>query len=102
MVGRMNSRILSMVTSLAGTWTTIYTAGMPKAVRQTRRNEIASDLWECRAEVARGERTAGQAVGEIVARLFLGIPDDIFWRWEKLMNATTTQGQVPRWLNATS
>lgn len=98
----MNSRLLSMVTALAGTWTTIYTAGMPQPVRQSRRNEIASDLWECCAEVARGDQQVGHAAAEILTRLFLGIPDDIFWRWEKHMNATSTQGQVPRWVNATS
>lgn len=98
----MNSRLLSMVTALAGTWTTLYTAGMPQPVRQIRRNEIASDLWECSAEVARGEQRVGHAAAEILARLFLGIPDDIFWRWEKHMNATSAQGQVPRWLNASS
>jgi hypothetical protein len=98
----MSSRLLSMVTALAGTWTAIYTAGMPHPLRQIRRNEIASDLWECSAEVARGEQRVGHAAAEIIARLFLGIPDDIFWRWEKHMNATSTQGQVPRWVNASS
>jgi hypothetical protein len=98
----MNSRLLSMVTALAGTWTTIYTAGMPQPVRQIRRAEIASDLWECCAEVARGEQRVGHAAAEILARLFLGIPDDIFWRWEKHMNTTSTQGQVPGWLTTTS
>jgi hypothetical protein len=98
----MNSRLLSMVTALVGMWTAIYTAGMPQPLRQIRRNEIASDLWECSAEVVRGDQQIGRAAAEILARLFFGIPDDIFWRWEKHMNATSTQGQVPRWLNATS
>jgi hypothetical protein len=101
MVGFMKDRVLSMATALAGAWTTLYTAGMPAAIRRTRRNEIASDLWEYCAEVTHGDRSHKHAAAEILLRLFLGMPDDIFWRWETQVNTTTAQGEMPRWLNAT-
>jgi len=101
MVARMNSRVLSIVTSLVGAWTAIYTTGMPRTLRETRRNEIASDLWECCANVARGGQSVRHAAAEVLARLFLGIPDDIFWRWENEMNTTSTNGHIPLWINTT-
>src|SRR5215471_5790688 len=94
MVARMNSRVLSIVTSLVGAWTAIYTTGMPRTLRETRRNEIASDLWECCANVARGGQSVRHAAAEVLARLFLGIPDDIFWKWENEMNTASTNGHV--------
>jgi len=100
MVPDMSTRLLSMTAFLAGAWATLYTAGLADPVRQTRRREIASDVWECCAEVGCGERRSGAAAAEILVRLFLGIPDDILWRWEYQMN-TSTNGPVPWWLNAT-
>jgi hypothetical protein len=99
MVSGMNSRILSAATALTGA--SLYTAVMPTALRQTRRNEIASDLWECCADVAHGEQSHRHDALEILARLFLGIPDDLCWRWENQMSTTTTQPGIPSWLNMT-
>lgn len=90
-----------MAAELAGVWTRFYTLGMPQTAQQTRRREIASDVWECLAEVAHGERRSRDAAVEILARMFLGIPDDILWRLEYQMNATSTRGPVPLWVNAT-
>ena len=52
-------------------WTRCYTAGLPGDVRDTRRAEIESDLWDSLAD--------GNSTRHILARLALGIPDDLTW-----------------------
>lgn len=94
------SRLLSMAAELAEVWTRFYTLGMPQTAQQRRRREIASDVWECLAEVSLGGRRSRDAAAEILVRMFLGIPDDILWRLEYQMNTTSTRGQVPLWVNA--
>lgn len=94
------SRLLSMAAELAEVWTRFYTLGMPQTAQQRRRQEIASDVWECLAEVSTGERGSRDAAVEILARVFLGIPDDILWRLDYRMSTTSTRGHVPLWVNA--
>jgi len=57
--------------SVARWWTRCYTAGLPGDVRDARRAEIESDLWDSLAD--------GGASRHILARLALGIPDDLTW-----------------------
>jgi hypothetical protein len=52
-------------------WTRCYTAGLPRDVRDARRAEIESDLWDSLAD--------GSGPRYILARLALGIPDDLTW-----------------------
>jgi hypothetical protein len=52
-------------------WTRCYTAGLPGDVRDARRAEIESDLWDSLAD--------GNSTRHILARLALGIPDDLTW-----------------------
>jgi hypothetical protein len=60
-------------------WTWVYTWGLPPADRERRRLEIESDLWE-----SGNDHTAGPSLAaHIVARLLLGIPDDVRWRIEQ-------------------
>ncbi len=61
-------------------WTRLYTSGLPPVVRNRRRAEIDSDLWEWRTDHA-GEPGAPGAV-HVLLRLLLGIPDDVAWRME--------------------
>ena len=72
--------------ALVRVWTRAYTAGMPPTHRDARRAEIESDLWESCHDPA---MPPGGATGaQIVARLVLGIPDDLHWRF--------TEGRAPR------
>jgi hypothetical protein len=59
-------------------WTAVYTWRLPAKVRNARRAEIDSDLWECRDA---GPVSARLPI-QIVCRLLLGIPDDLGWRRE--------------------
>jgi hypothetical protein len=52
-------------------WTRLYTAGLPADVRDMRRAEVESDLWESLLD-ATGSR-------HILARLALGVVDDLTW-----------------------
>jgi len=57
-------------------WTRLYTAGLPALARETRLDEIESDLWDSMHD------TTSEPLGarQVVARLLLGIPDDLQWR----------------------
>jgi hypothetical protein len=54
-------------------WTRAYTCGLPRQVRDARRAEIESDLWE-------SAHDASEAAAQILPRLAFGIVDDLRWR----------------------
>jgi hypothetical protein len=56
---------------IARWWTRIYTAGLPEELRENRRAEVESDLWESLAD--------GAPSHHILARTALGLPDDLTW-----------------------
>jgi hypothetical protein len=64
-------------------WVHLYTAGLPPRIRDDRRAEIESDLWEQSRFAAR------QGFGHVAfalavwTRWLLGIPDDLAWRVEQ-------------------
>lgn len=66
---------MSVVLAMAITrwWTRVYTAGLPADVRETRRAEIESDLWESLHDP---EAMRPQ----ILPRLAGGVMDDVRWR----------------------
>ena len=71
----MTSPLGRAAVSLPLLWTQIYTAGLPEAVREPRRLEIASDVYEqCTAE---GPETP---VLELIVAVAAGVPDDLRWR----------------------
>jgi hypothetical protein len=75
--------------ALVRIWTQFYTMWMEPTIRDARRAEIDSDLWEqCAAE-----QSGPLLALRIVARLSLGMTDDLRWRVEA--------GPVPRRVRAT-
>lgn len=62
-------------------WTRAYTAGLDPSVRESRRAEIDSDLWE-HARVAREAAAAAprSVAGQMLARCLLGMAADLTWR----------------------
>lgn len=61
-------------------WTAAYTAGLAPSVRDARRTEIASDVWEQGEDMAAGGETLlGSAIG-VVSRMVRGVPADLLWR----------------------
>jgi TonB family protein len=75
-------------------WTRIYTWHLPPAVRNARRQEIESDLWESAHDP---EMTQAELVMQMATRLTRGIPDDLAWR---LTQVTVTRAATLRTLTA--
>jgi hypothetical protein len=67
---------LQLAIVLVRTWTHVYTWRLPDAIRESRRAEIESDLWESQHDRADGFASAFL----VLARLLVGIPDDVAWR----------------------
>ncbi|HUG13710.1 MAG TPA: hypothetical protein VMM78_01730 [Thermomicrobiales bacterium] len=72
------SQLLISASDLTRVWVRYYTRGMPPEVRDTRRAEIESDLWEQAAD-ARDSRASATALS-VFDRLVGGIPADLSWR----------------------
>jgi len=58
-------------------WTRVYTWRLPDAVRDRRREEIESDLWESSQDPQMADR---QFVMQTMMRLAVGMADDLAWR----------------------
>ena len=58
-------------------WTRIYTWRLPPALRDARREEIESDLWQSEHDPDTGSHLFA------LTRLVLGVPDDLGWRLEQ-------------------
>jgi hypothetical protein len=74
----MTRLLLRVAAAAVRTWTHLYTCGLPALWRDARRGEIESDLWEWQHDPDRG--TGPGAAGQVLLRLLLGLPDDVFWR----------------------
>ena len=72
-------------------WTRFYTWGLPPELRESRREEIDSDLWESVHEHGDG---SGRLALHIIARLIIGIPDDLGWRTEQVGLAAAGRWRV--------
>jgi LPXTG-motif cell wall-anchored protein len=80
--------------TLVAWWVAAYTRHLPAGVAQRRRAELASDLWEQRADGA-ASRTPPAAVAlSILRRMAAGIPADLRWRQQQL--AAAAQGRPLR------
>jgi len=87
----MSAPLLRGAVSLVRAWTRLYTSRLPHAVRQQRRDEIESDLWESRHDAPHGETAAACY---IVVRLVRGIPDDIGWWTEQALASGVLRRQT--------
>ncbi len=71
---------LALSVGMARSWVALYTRGLASEVRDARRSEIDSDLWEQQWLAARlGDPAFGTAI-EVLTRMLLGIISDITWR----------------------
>ena len=77
----MRSPLLRGAATAVRLWTRLYTSRLAAAVRDARRAEIESDLWEHAQDAASGA-PARMAV-QVLLRLLLGMPDDLVWRLER-------------------
>jgi hypothetical protein len=74
----MRSTLLAFAVAVVRTWTRIYTWQLDSTVRDERRAEIDSDIWE---QVHAPDARPTVAL-EILGRMLLGIPADVQWRLE--------------------
>jgi hypothetical protein len=65
--------VTAFASSVARSWVRLYTRGIPSDLRDARRAEIESDIWE--------HRQAEPAVS-LLLRVILGVPADLVWRVE--------------------
>jgi hypothetical protein len=69
--------------ALALAWVRIYTRGLPAPVRDARRAEIESDLWEQRHEEQSRRRRAFATALDVLGRALRGVPSDLSWRLQQ-------------------
>lgn len=70
----------ALASAVVRAWTFAYTVGADASIREARRDEIASDLWE-HARAGADEGAEPRAIaGQMLARCFLGIAADVSWR----------------------
>ena len=97
----MKRRAVTIATRIVRAWTWLYTAGMDPRLRDARRAEIDSDLWELDADACRRHEDDAAIVIHIFNRLLVGIPDDLSWRAEEAA-ADAQSLRRPIWLAATA
>jgi hypothetical protein len=69
---------VALAMSAVRAWTRFYTCGLPPELRDARRDEIESDLWESFQDAHGDAALAWQ----IWARLLGGVADDLAWRFD--------------------
>jgi hypothetical protein len=72
-------------------WTKLYTSGLASGQRDARREQIDSDLWESVNDTTSDRRMLPL---QIVARLVMGIPDDLGWRSEHAAGAPARRWRI--------
>jgi hypothetical protein len=74
--------MIALALAFARAWVRIYSCGLTPAVRDRRRAEIDSDLWEQRHEGQCRCRRAFATAWSVLGRLARGAPADLAWRIE--------------------
>ena len=77
----MTTSVVRFAAAIVRAWARAYTSGLPTELRDARRDEIESDLWESAHDPERSSRLAGV---QIIARMLIGMPDDVGWRSEQV------------------
>ena len=62
-------------------WVAFYTRGLPGEVRDARRAELRSDLFEHRRHAAAGGHGRLRWTLQVGGRVVRGMPDDLWWRF---------------------
>jgi len=73
---------MALAVGMTRSWVAVYTSGLPRELRDGRRAEIDSDLWEHRQIAELTEEPQGETALQLLARLVLGVPSDLMWRLE--------------------
>jgi uncharacterized membrane protein YhaH (DUF805 family) len=70
----------ALARAIVRAWTFVYTIGAASPIREGRRDEIASDLWEHARAGAEESARPRTIAGQMLARCFLGLGADVSWR----------------------
>jgi len=73
---------MALAVGMTRSWVAVYTSGLPRELRDGRRAEIDSDVWEHRQIAELTEEPQGETALQLLARLVLGVPSDLMWRLE--------------------
>lgn len=76
------TRAISVAIGAVRAWTRLYTSHLDPALRNARRAEIESDLWESHEDARRRRHSPAGAALHVMARLILGVPHDVLWSLE--------------------
>jgi len=81
------SAVLDLAVGMTRSWVAVYTSGLPPELRDSRRAEIDSDVWEQQRTADLLNQPQGETSLQLLARLVLGIPSDVTWRLEAAHSA---------------
>jgi hypothetical protein len=70
----------SLLVRVVEGWVAFYTRGLPGEVRDARRAELRSDLWEHRRHAAGSGRGRLRWSLQVLGRVARGMADDLWWR----------------------
>ena len=73
---------LDVVVGMTRSWVAVYTSGLAPELRDARRAEIDSDLWEHQRTAELLDQPPGETALQLLTRLLLGILSDVTWRLE--------------------
>jgi len=73
---------LDVVVGMTRSWVAVYTSGLAPELRDARRAEIDSDLWEHQRTARLQDQPPGETALQLLTRLLLGILSDVTWRLE--------------------
>jgi hypothetical protein len=74
------SGVAAWASCVARCWTAAYTLGLATHVRDARRDEIASDVWEHHGDVVAEGGSVWRFAGSVLGRVARGAPADLLWR----------------------
>lgn len=77
------SREPPLLLRAAESWVALYTRGLPSEVREARRAELRSDLWEHLQDAAAHGHSRLRWSAEVIGRVARGIVSDLWWRFER-------------------
>lgn len=74
--------MMTLAIALTRSWVRLYTLGLPAALRDARRAEIESDLWEQGYDGESNGHDPQETGLQVLFRLLAGLPADLAWRLE--------------------
>jgi hypothetical protein len=83
-----------LITALVRAWTRLYTAHMEPALRDRRRSELESHLWELTDDDQASDTPPAVTAFHMVASLILGAPHDVWWRFEHQRHPQSRFGRL--------